>query len=100
MTTSTEHRSRDMAAVKLPSRNYIEECQKRTYLSCKEKLTVQENLRPYRTRKPGNDYQNEGLTRPYTKVNVGVTSRDSQLSPTRRTALGTVGSYTRTTKES
>src|SRR2546427_1355715 len=91
MTISTEYSARDMPAVKLPGRNYIEECQKRTDLSRKEKLTVQENTRPHRARKPGNNYQNERLTRPYTKVNVGETPRDSELRPTSRTPLSQLG---------
>src|SRR2546425_5179374 len=85
MPISTEHSSRDMPAIELPGRNYIEECQERTYLSRKEKLTIQENTRPHRARKSGNNYQNERLTRPYIEVNVGETPRDSELRPTCRT---------------
>src|SRR5712691_762007 len=87
MPISTEHRSRDMSAIKLPGRNDIEECQECTDLSRKEKLTIQENTRPRRARKPGDNYQNERLTWPHIEVNVGETSRDSELSPTRRTPL-------------
>src|SRR5207245_10946534 len=87
MTISTEHRSRNVPTVKLPSRNYIEECQERPYLSRKEKLTIQENTRPHGTRKSGNNYQKECLTGPRAEVNGDKTPRDSELRPTSRTPL-------------
>src|SRR5712692_6865755 len=100
MSARTEHCPRNMAATQLPGRNYIEECQERTYLSRKEKLTIQEDTRPHGARKPGNNYQNESLTRPDIEVNVGETPRDSKLRPTRRTPLGQLGRLAGTRQKS